>query len=578
MFADLSKKQETIVFSNSKRVVVRACPGSGKTFTVAARLANKIMTWDRRCVGISCLSFTNVARQEIEKYLPRFEVNSSQSQYPHFLGTIDSFINRFIFLPFGHLVMGCDRRPVLVGEPYSMWIGRFFTEEWFDKTSFDVKGNFIFTRKYPPPPKNSTASILQTKMNLLKAGYANQDDANYFALQILRGSGEIAQTLIKRFPVLLIDEAQDTTAIQMAIVDELVKAGLEEIYLVGDPDQAIFEWNTADPQLFQSKSKTWECLPLDECRRSSQDICNFVYNLSSLDRPAVAVTSGISQCIIGPQVLEYGDLSALIKQFSELCEGNCIAVNKGNVAVLCRARRKVSEVAKNFDGQGGSNYTIRMSAFDIWDKKFYWCKDICEGKFLIDQDLYKEGYKLIERGCYKALNQTDHYSREALRLYIERKGFVKWRLFLHDIILSLPSTFIVLSRWLLSFLPIAQRLLQISDFNGAVKDGSMLIHDLFAQSVALLDRIPVNLGTVHSVKGETFEAVLVVMESKAGNKKYKTMLCKCRKGELLEEELRTVYVAITRPRKILIFAVPQGDAKMWNDFLQIVKEEASVLV
>jgi len=140
--------------------------------------------------------------------------------------------------------MNCKTRPILVGEPYGVWSGRYFSEQWFDKTSFDIRGNIIFTKNYPIHPKKESRSakvIFNKKLELIKAGYANQDDANYFALKVLQKYPNIANALVGRFPEVIIDEAQDTTEIQMAIIDELVKAGLKEIILVGDQDQAIFE-------------------------------------------------------------------------------------------------------------------------------------------------------------------------------------------------------------------------------------------------------------------------------------------------------------------------------------------------
>ncbi len=569
MFKILSQKQDAIVFPDFKRVTVRACPGSGKTFTVAARLANKIGGWKDKNIGIACLSFTNVAWEEIERFSVRFGT-TIPIRHPHFLGTIDSFVNRFIFLPFGHLVMGCQRRPILVGEPYGVWAGRYFSEQWFDKSSFDINGNFIFTRSYPPPPIKSAQAVCQAKHNLFKAGYANQDDANFFSLKILREYPDITRSLVVRFPVLLIDEAQDTTAIQMAIIDEFVKTGAEEIFLVGDPDQAIFEWNTADPKLFQSKCKEWECIPLDECRRSSQKICDFVYPLSSLDKPALAVTPEISNCIIQPIVMEYTDRSILIKDFLKSCENGDTPINKENVAILSRSKKKVSEVAKILNEHRDQGTINVSNPYEIWDENFYWCKDLCEGKFLIDKGIYKEGYKLIERGCYKGLNQAAYFSKENLVLYIRNMGFIKWRYFVHEIIKTLPSTSSNLSDWLSLFLPIAQKFFGITNLNGAIKNvhATLSIQSIFTQTEILFTNLPVRLGTIHSVKGETFEAVLVVMDSKAGNTKYATIMKRCKKGDLLEEELRNIYVAITRPRKILTLGVPQGEGDLWNKFLQ----------
>jgi ATP-dependent exoDNAse (exonuclease V) beta subunit len=96
-------------------------------------------------------------------------------------------------------------------------------------------------------------SIIEIKKQHFRNGVANQSDANYIAYKILTRYPKIAKNISQKFPILIIDEAQDTTAIQMAIVDVLDKAQVESILLVGDPHQAIFEWNTAEPSLFMAK-------------------------------------------------------------------------------------------------------------------------------------------------------------------------------------------------------------------------------------------------------------------------------------------------------------------------------------
>ena len=61
MFESLSPTQHEIVFNKSGRFVVRACPGSGKTYCVSARLARLINEWKEDYTGIAAVSFTNVA-------------------------------------------------------------------------------------------------------------------------------------------------------------------------------------------------------------------------------------------------------------------------------------------------------------------------------------------------------------------------------------------------------------------------------------------------------------------------------------------------------------------------------------
>jgi len=563
MFNSLSEKQKDIVFIESNRVVVRACPGSGKTFAVTARLANKLLKWDKKHVGMATLSFTNTAWEEIEKNLVKF--GDISIRYPHFLGTIDSFINHYIFLPFGHLVLGCHKRPVLVGEPHDKWHGHTVGEKWFDRTSFDINGNFVFTQKYPAPPLR-LAGIIRSKKNvLLNSGYANQHDANYFALKILKTYPEIAKVLASRFPVLLIDEAQDTTEIQMAIIDELSKSGLKEIFIVGDPDQAIFEWNNANPELFTNKCNEWKLKQLNECRRSSQNICNFVYKLSTLSSPANAVSPDVSGIEVQPEIREYDNILNITNTFLEKCTSLGIPTTKENVSILCRTKRIVNEVSSVFNNIS----LIPDNDNSIWRDNFSWCGEICEGLYLIENGYYKIGHKMIERGCFEVLTKK-RYSRDGLRLYIQKNGLVTWRKFIHHIVKKTPRASGRVSDWLSSSSSVFGVIFKIDNINEAVKrgKGALMIEDIFSKPTDCESlNLPIRVGTIHSAKGETFEATLVVLDSKANNTKYKTIIDRCTGESLLEEELRTVYVAMTRPKRFLMLGVPIGDGENWYNFL-----------
>ena len=48
-------------------------------------------------------------------------------------------------------------------------------------------------------------------------------------------------------PVVALDEAQDCSPLQWQVIEKLVAGGAEHVYVAGDDDQAIFEWNGADP-------------------------------------------------------------------------------------------------------------------------------------------------------------------------------------------------------------------------------------------------------------------------------------------------------------------------------------------
>lgn len=78
---------------------VSACPGSGKTTLVVAKLAILARHWKSRTQGICVLSHTNAAREEIEHRLGGSEIGQRLLRYPHYIDTIHGFTGRFLASP-----------------------------------------------------------------------------------------------------------------------------------------------------------------------------------------------------------------------------------------------------------------------------------------------------------------------------------------------------------------------------------------------------------------------------------------------------------------------------------------------
>lgn len=89
--------KEFLRCNESKEVL--ACPGSGKTTLLMAKLylLSKSMPFDNNA-GICVLSHTNVAVNEIKKRLGT--AADKILAYPNFVGTIQSFIDKFVAFPY----------------------------------------------------------------------------------------------------------------------------------------------------------------------------------------------------------------------------------------------------------------------------------------------------------------------------------------------------------------------------------------------------------------------------------------------------------------------------------------------
>jgi len=557
--------------------VVKACPGSGKTLSVAKRLAKVLSDWEYPHRGIATISFTNVAWQEIEKDLDdKFKIEILIS-YPHFLGTIDSFINQYIFLQFGHLVMGIEQRPELVGLPYNNWepIG----SGWFwgikecnrnrcklNDFSYDVNNNLTnFSPKSHFENCESNHRFCMEKKKLFnKKGYATQLDANYFAMKILEKYPQIAKALSYRFPVLMIDEAQDTSEIQMKIIDLLIDNGLQEVILIGDPDQSIYEWRTAKPKLFEEKYEKWNrnSLLLNENYRSSQKICNFFSKISSFNKIS-ASNNKYKYFDFTPQIWEYNNrnYNEIIRSYLKLCKKRDIILKPKNIAILARSKNLLQEISGVKKGS---------EQLDPWNDNN--TENIAKSKYIFDRGNYKEALHLLEKTVCAARKDKRFCNKEELDSIVREYGFIQWRKEVYNLIKLLPDTGLRLGEWVEQSnkkIRTKENIIFDSNFQLKIKRNrapnmysELYFNEIFGKKESRINKNNYTMGTVHSVKGETFEAVLLFVKKKGGNNYYKKILI----SKIEEnEELRILYVAITRPRKILIITVPEGDKDIWEN-------------
>ena len=104
--------------------------------------------------------------------------------------------------------------------------------------------------------------------------------------------------------------------------------------------------------------------------------------------------------------------------------------------------------------------------------------------------------------------------------------------------------------------------LPIKRNSGPYRHSELTFSELFATPDVVQENLACSLGTVHSAKGKTLDAVLLVLKKRAGRGKDYTNLFNC--DILQNEELRVLYVAVTRARKLLILAVPDESVESWR--------------
>lgn len=574
----LSPKQQIIVEATGN-CVVNACPGSGKTFSVAARIAYLLKTKEFHHQGIAAISFTNTAWEEIERKLKtEFQIDVP-IRYPHFLGTIDSFVNKYVFLPYGHLIMKCNQRPIQVGEPHQSWNVRNHERDYsfyFDKISYNKNGELIklvsdqdfkfkWNNKDSSPSKHVT-NLKKSKASFIRKGYANQIDSNFISMHILKRFPLLARNIATRFPYLIIDEAQDTTDVQMEIVN-ILSQHTKEIMLIGDPDQAIFEWNHAKPSLFEDKIKEWSFeIKLDENRRSSQNICNCANAFLGKVKSIPFECEEVKNYPFVPVLKEFDpnnttSVDQIRTDFLALCKEEGIEENK--IAIIYRS--------KSFGGHFGK--PIAKQEEQPWLVGKYYVRDLVQGKYLYENGDPKKGFRYMEHGFHKATTQKSYLENNYIKTQIEKKGFTKYRSELFEFIDLLPTCKGKdLNTWITET---KANLHDKHSFDLEInpRHGGHAIDHFFGDGDLPKDEKNFHVGTIHSVKGKTYDAVLLFITKNAGQAKdYKTIFKPSKKTIITDkdnEELRIVYVGLTRARKILVIAVPNGCRDIWKEKLKL---------
>ena len=238
-------------------VDVSACPGSGKTTLIVAKLAILARKWPHRTQGICVLSHTNVAREQIEKRLGRTVVGQSLLGYPHFIDTIHGFVNRFFALPWLYSngypsptidddVTTAYRRGVLGQDYYK--VQNLLSKRYssFDRLrisgrdlSFDLGG-----KDFPAGPSAQSYKLAEKAIRAAAdAGYFCYDEMFVWANALLEDRPELPAWLAHRFPLVFLDEMQDTFDRQATFLNAVFprSSGKVVVQRVGDPNQQIFD-------------------------------------------------------------------------------------------------------------------------------------------------------------------------------------------------------------------------------------------------------------------------------------------------------------------------------------------------
>ncbi|MFF7249815.1 UvrD-helicase domain-containing protein [Embleya sp. NPDC008237] len=267
-----------------------ACPGAGKTRAIVARFLVRTREESRR--GVALVSFTNTAIDEVRR---RCVGRDDAIRAPHFVGTFDGFLHRFIVTPlFPHVfrvapryvqswadVRGASFRLRDAGRSPDVRLA------WFD---FGHHGEASLCLDRVPQRLGSFREVLSARSQeveqrvskvycgLLAAGTVGCEAARVPTSRFLthpRSRGILRETVGARFVEIIVDEAQDCGEEELAVLRFLQDCGVT-VVMVGDPDQSIHEFRRALPgEVLAHGRRLSEFVEMSDNFRSSPAVCSF---------------------------------------------------------------------------------------------------------------------------------------------------------------------------------------------------------------------------------------------------------------------------------------------------------------
>ncbi|WP_050470436.1 UvrD-helicase domain-containing protein, partial [Herbaspirillum chlorophenolicum] len=239
--AELNQEQSDAVLDEGNVFLV-ACPGSGKTRTLTYKIAFELSRLQSTKKFVVAFTYTNRAADEIHERIESLGIDTTQL----WIGTIHSFCLEWILKPYGiydprlangfRIIDGHEQEKLLEGlcrvQGVSFWdCGYYVTEDGYHLSCED-RGKHrglhaVYARYFQHLTDNR---ILDFELIL------------QYAWQLLQNRPEISRILSNLFPLVLVDEFQDTKKIQYSMLSSILRAGAgrTRIFIVGDPNQAIY--------------------------------------------------------------------------------------------------------------------------------------------------------------------------------------------------------------------------------------------------------------------------------------------------------------------------------------------------
>ena len=288
---ELNIEQKEAVIYNDGPLLVLAGAGTGKTKVLISKIAYLLETGQAYPSEILAVTFTNKAAREMQERVANILMKDISSMW---LSTFHSIANRIlrqhaelVYLTPDFTIMDPDDQKRLLKQilldfnidikeyPVKNYVNKI--NEWKDKgyTSDDVL-NFNTDFNYFPDIKEVYREYQERckKLNVCDFG-----DLLLYNVEIFKQYPEVLQNYINKFSYILVDEYQDTNAIQNTWLKMISGLGVKDnifITCVGDDDQSIYGWRGAEIKNILNFEKDFENTKIIRLERNYRSTSNIL--------------------------------------------------------------------------------------------------------------------------------------------------------------------------------------------------------------------------------------------------------------------------------------------------------------
>ncbi|MFA5374681.1 MAG: UvrD-helicase domain-containing protein [Dehalococcoidia bacterium] len=291
----LNPAQREAVEAIDGPLLILAGPGSGKTRVIAHRVAYLIKVWGVRPRQIMAVTFTNKAAREMKERLYGL-LGSSVEELS--VGTFHAICAKILRRDGKHI--GIDSNFVIYDDDDQMSLVKRVLQELdidpkrsppriFLSTISASKSKMIAPKDYVKSNyfEEVSGRVYQRYQELLAESKAlDFDDLLMKVVELFQTHPDVLEKYQKRYHYVLVDEFQDTNTVQYMLAKQL--AGQHRnICVVGDPDQSIYSWRSADLRNILSFEKDYpdaKVVYLEQNYRSTKVILEVAHSVISVNR------------------------------------------------------------------------------------------------------------------------------------------------------------------------------------------------------------------------------------------------------------------------------------------------------